>query len=82
MANTFASLRRYFDGTTASSTDREIIERAYDAMIQRRPYIQRWRYEKMDCLALLDGVLDVYEPSSNAAGSIDWSWNALQEAVR
>ena len=72
-----ASLRRYFDGTTASSTDREIIERAYDAMIQRRPYIQRWRYEKMDCLALLDGVLDVYEPSSNAAGSIDWSWKRI-----
>ena len=72
-----ASLRRYFDGTTASSTDREIIERAYNAMIERRPHIQRWRYEKMDCLALLDGVLDVYEPSSNAAGSIDWSWKRI-----
>lgn len=31
----------------------------------------------MDCLALLDGVLDVYEPSSNAAGSIDWSWKRI-----
>ena len=72
-----ASLRRYFDGTTATSTEREIIERAYNAMIARRPHIQRWRLEKLDCLALLDGVLDVYEPSSNAAGSIDWSWKRI-----
>ena len=72
-----ASIKRYFDGTTSTSTDREIIERAYNAMIERRPYIQRWRYEKADCLALLEGTLDVYEPSSNAAGSIDWSWKKI-----
>lgn len=72
-----ASIRRYFDGTTSSSTDREIIERAYNAMITRRPSIQRWRYEKQDCLAILDGSLDVYAPSENAAGSIDWSWKRI-----
>lgn len=72
-----ASIRRYFDGTTEASTDREIIERAYNAMIQRRPSIRRWRLEKQDCLALLDGSLDVYAPSENAAGSIDWSWKRI-----
>lgn len=72
-----ASIRRYFDGTTAASSERDIIEHAYDVMIARRPYIQRWRYEKIDCLALYDGTLDVYEPSSNAAGSIDWSWKRI-----
>lgn len=68
------SLKRYFDGTTASSTDREIIERAYNAMIARRPTISRWSYEKVDCLAQLDGALDIYAPSENGAGGIDWSW--------
>lgn len=68
------SLKRYFDGTTASSTDREIIERAYNAMIARRPTISRWSYEKADCLAQLDGTLDIYAPSENGAGGIDWSW--------
>lgn len=68
------SLTRYFDGTTASSTDKEIIERAYDAMIARRPSISRWSYEKADCLAQLAGTLDIYAPSENGAGGIDWSW--------
>lgn len=68
------SLKRYFDGTTSASTDREIIERAYDAMIARRPNVSRWSYEKADCLAQLDGTLDIYAPSENGAGGIDWSW--------
>lgn len=68
------SLTRYFDGTTASSTEKEIIERAYDAMIARRPSISRWSYEKADCLAQLAGTLDIYAPSENGAGGIDWSW--------
>ena len=68
------SLTRYFNGTTASSTDKEIIERAYDAMIARRPSISRWSYEKADCLAQLAGTLDIYAPSENGAGGIDWSW--------
>lgn len=68
------SLKRYFDGTTSASTDREIIERAYNAMIARRPNVSRWSYEKADCLAQLDGTLDIYAPSENGAGGIDWSW--------
>lgn len=33
-----------------------------------------WSYEKADCLAQLDGTLDIYAPSENGAGGIDWSW--------
>ena len=35
----------------------------------------RWRkYEWEDCLAMLHGTIDIYEPDSNGAGGIDWSW--------
>lgn len=74
------SLTRYFDGTTASSTDKEIIERAYDAMIARRPTVSRWSYEKADCLAQLAGTLDIYAPSENGAGGIDWSWKKSNQS--
>ena len=73
-----ASLARYFNGTTSTSTEKDIITQAYDRMIRRRPSIPRWTYEKADCLSMLAGTLSIYEASNNAAGSIDWSWKSIQ----
>ena len=75
-----APLMRYFQGVTASSTPQEVIKIAYDNMLERRggshQEAPRWRDEKKDCLKLLSGELDIYEPDTSPSGygKIDWSW--------
>lgn len=75
-----APLMRYFQGVTASSTPQEVIKIAYDNMLERRggshQEALRWRDEKKDCLKLLSGELDIYEPDTSPSGygKIDWSW--------
>ena len=77
---TGSPLYRYFGGVTADSTAEEVITMAYDRMLQRRggghEEAPRWQDEKQDCLDLLAGELDIYEPdtSSSGYGQIDWSW--------
>lgn len=75
-----APLLRYFQGVTASSTPEEVIKIAYDNMLDRRGGFHqeapRWRDEKKDCLKLLSGELDIYEPDTSPSGygKINWSW--------
>ena len=57
-----------------------MITMAYDRMLQRRggghEEAPRWQDEKQDCLDLLAGELDIYEPDTSPSGygQIDWSW--------
>lgn len=72
--NNVQSVGRYFSGFSPTTSAEELITTAYDRMINRRPMLARWPLEKADCLAILNGTLDIYAPSSNAAGHIDWSY--------
>lgn len=73
-------LYRYFSGVTEQSTAEEVITLAYDRMLERRggnhEEAPRWQDEKQDCLDLLYGTLDIYEPDTSPSGygQIDWSW--------
>ena len=75
-----ASAASYFSGVTADTTPEEVIRLAYGRMKERRPVASvsgpRWQDEEQDCLALLDGTLDIYEPDTSPSGygGIDWSW--------
>ena len=75
-----ASAAAYFSGVTADSTPEEIIRLAYGRMQKRRPQASvsgpRWQDEEQDCLDLLHGTLDIYEPDTSPSGygGIDWSW--------
>ena len=75
-----ASAAVYFSGVTADSTPEEIIRLAYGRMQKRRPQASvsgpRWQDEEQDCLDLLHGTLDIYEPDTSPSGygGIDWSW--------
>lgn len=75
-----ATAARYFAGTTAESDAETIIRRAYEKMQAKRPLGTvsgpRWVDEEQDCLQMLYGTLDIYEPDTSPSGygGIDWSW--------
>lgn len=81
------SAAAYFAGTTADSTPEEIIRTAYGRMQARRPANSvsgpRWIDEEQDCLDLLHGTLDIYEPDTSPSGygGIDWSWKKGNSAT-
>lgn len=70
----YNSLKNYVKGINADSTDEEIIRTMYAYARTDHPgEIARWTLEEIDCLAMLNGTLDIYAPSDNAAGTINWS---------
>ncbi|MDO4445503.1 MAG: NlpC/P60 family protein [Bacillota bacterium] len=78
---------RYFEGTTFNSTAEDIIKTAYGRMQARRPLGTvsgpRWVDEEQDCLNILNGTLDIYEPhtSPSGYGGIDWSWKRRTSGI-
>ncbi len=70
-----SSLKKFLTGVDNTWTDEEIIAQMYAISRTVHPsQVTRWTLEEEDAYGLLYGTLDIYEPSSNAAGSIDWSY--------
>ena len=72
------SLREFIGGCNGFSSDETIIKTMYAHSRSVHPgEVTRWTLEEQDALALLAGTLNIYEPSENAAGSIDWSYKLV-----
>ena len=72
------SLREYIGSCNGFSDDETIIKTMYAHSRTKHPgEVTRWTLEEEDALALLSGTLDIYEPDSNAAGTIDWSYKLV-----
>lgn len=72
------SLQSFLGGCDGNSSDEMIIRTMYAHSRKiHTGETSRWTLEEQDALALLAGTLDIYEPSENAAGTIDWSYKRV-----
>lgn len=70
-----SSLAPILSGISEGDSEEDIITTIYDnARSKFNSQKKRWNAEELDALALNNNSLDIYEPSSNEAGSIDWSY--------